>query len=400
MADMKSAVQRSLANSPCSTRTNKFAGVRVIGKGEHGTVYQACLNDACKKKFAIKVSDENLTAEFNLTRKFINLAGKNAAANVYALEKCKGDNRLYSEFLDGQTFGKLLPKLKKDPKKIKSIVLQVLKILKTVHEKNSSFRHNDLHLNNIFITAGNKVRIIDFGLSFNAITTNPEVENPKDPYLRPYGVYRGNHKMYDTHLFLNGLLGQGEYLDEDTLKFILDMLPLKYQGSNGNRLFLSRLKPAANNHEGQGLPTFTTLFNHSYVKGTRLGSILKSIPKIVSKPVSKLILKRKTPPSPISMSASRRAAVAALAKSKGTTKKRPGATSKKPPTAPVKSPPKNKPETPKTDPNDETLASMKRRLLTKTRAKPSSIGKVSPTFIKNFMKNMSRPKTNLRNRNI
>ena len=51
MADMKSAVQRSLANSPCSTRTNKFAGVRVIGKGEHGTVYQACLNDA---KFAEK----------------------------------------------------------------------------------------------------------------------------------------------------------------------------------------------------------------------------------------------------------------------------------------------------------------------------------------------------------
>tara|TARA_B110000902_G_scaffold221206_1_gene256605 strand:+ start:9463 stop:9669 length:207 start_codon:yes stop_codon:yes gene_type:complete len=66
---------------------NKFKDVRVIGKGQHGTVYQACLNDACKKRFAVKVSNENLTAEHNLTKKFIKMVGKNSAANVYALEK-------------------------------------------------------------------------------------------------------------------------------------------------------------------------------------------------------------------------------------------------------------------------------------------------------------------------
>lgn len=398
MSDTKSSVQRTLSNSPCSTKMNKFMDVRVIGKGVHGTVYQACLNDACKKRFAVKVSEENLTAEHNLTKKFINLVGKHAAANVYALEKCKDDNRLYSEFLDGQTLGNLLPKLKKDPTKIKSIVLQVLEILKTVHEKNSSFRHNDLHLDNIFVTARGKVRIIDFGLSFNAFTTNPEVENPKDPYLRPYGVYRGNHKMYDTHYFLNSLLSQSKNLDGDTLQFITDVLPVKYQGSNGNRLFLGRLKPAANNHVGQGLPTFTTLFNHSYVKGTRLAGILqtlsKPLSKPVSKPVSKPIQKRKTPPSTESMSAKRRAAAAVLMKSKGTAKKRPGAT------ATVIKKPSPKANTPKSDPDNETPASVKRRILTKTRAKPSSLGKVSSTFIKDFMKNMARPKTNLRNRNI
>jgi hypothetical protein len=121
-----------------------------------------------------------------------------------------------------------------------------------------------------------------------------------------------------------------------------------------------------------------------------------SKPKAVSKSISTSVQKRKTPPSTESMSAKRRAAAAVLMKSKEVTKKRPGATSKKPPTVPVKSSLK----TAKSPNNTETLANLQRRLLTKTRAKPSSIGKVSPTFVKEFMKNMARPKTNLRNRNI
>ena len=395
MTDTKSSVQRAMANSPCSVKMNKFKDVSVIGKGQHGTVYQACLNDACKQKFAVKVSNENLTAEHNLTKKFIKMVGKNSAANVYALEKCKSNTRLYSEFLKGQPLKKLLPMLKKDPKPIKLIVHQVLKILKTLHEKNPSFRHNDLHLENIFITTDGKVRIIDFGLSFNTVTKNPEV-NINGAYLMPYGIFRGNSKMYDVHFFLNSLLNERKYLDDDTLKFILDMLPVKYQGDTSTRVHFYRLKPSLNNHVGQGLPTFTTLFNHSYIKGKRLDGMLTAIskPRAAPKSISTSVQKRKTPPSTVSMSAKKRAAAAVLMKSKGTTtKKRPGATSKKPPTVPVKS-------SPKSPNNTETLANLQKRLLTKTRAKPSSIGKVSPTFVKEFMKNMARPKSNLRNRNI
>ena len=395
MTDTKSSVQRAMANSPCSVKMNKFKDVSVIGKGQHGTVYQACLNDACKQKFAVKVSNENLTAEHNLTKKFIKMVGKNSAANVYALEKCKSNTRLYSEFLKGQPLKKLLPMLKKDPKPIKLIVHQVLKILKTLHEKNPSFRHNDLHLENIFITTDGKVRIIDFGLSFNTVTKNPEV-NINGAYLMPYGIFRGNSKMYDVHFFLNSLLNERKYLDDDTLKFILDMLPVKYQGDTSTRVHFYRLKPSLNNHVGQGLPTFTKLFNHSYIKGKRLDGMLTAIskPRAAPKSISTSVQKRKTPPSTVSMSAKKRAAAAVLMKSKGTTtKKRPGATSKKPPTVPVKS-------SPKSPNNTETLANLQKRLLTKTRAKPSSIGKVSPTFVKEFMKNMARPKSNLRNRNI
>ncbi len=392
MTDTKSAVQRTMINSPCSTKMNKFKNVRAIGKGEHGTVYHACLNDACKMKFAVKVSNENLTAEHNLTKKFINMVGKNTAADVYALEKCKNDTRLYSEFLEGQPFGKLLPKLKKDPRKIRSIVIQVLKILKTLHEKNSSFRHNDLHLENIFITAGGKVRIIDFGLGFSSSIKNPEVNN-SGSYLVPYGIYRGNPKMYDVHFFLNSLFNHRKHLDDSTRKFIEDVIPVKYLGVNGLHIYAARLKPLKTGSTLLNIPTYTRLFNHPYVKGSTLSGILRTIPKAVSKSKPTITKKNKTPSSE-SMSAKIRKATEAYAKSKQTTqKKRPGIVAKKatPPKATVKA------KTPESD--NETLASMKKRL-TKTRAKPSTMGKVSPSFVKSFMKNMARPKTNLRNRNI
>lgn len=390
MTDTKSAVQRVMINSPCSTKMNKFKNVRVIGKGEHGTVYHACLNDACKMKFAVKVSKENLTAEHNLTKKFINMVGKNTAADVYALEKCKNDTRLYSEFLEGQPFGKLLPKLNKDPRKIRSIVIQVLKILKTLHEKNSSFRHNDLHLENIFITAGGKVRIIDFGLGFSNSIKNPEVNN-SGSYLVPYGIYRGNPKMYDVHFFLNSLFNHKKHLDDSTLKFIEDVIPAKYLGVNGTHIYAARLKPRKAGSTLPNIPTYTILFNHPYIKGSTLSGILKTIPRASGKS-KQVITKKNKSPSSESMSAKLRKAKEAYARSKQTTqKKRPGIVAKK------AAPPKSATKTPESD--NETLANMQKRL-TKTRAKPSTMGKVSPSFVKSFMKNMARPKTNLRNRNI
>ena len=387
MSDTKTSVKRMVANSPCSTTMNRFKGVSEIGKGEHGTVYQACLNDACKRKFALKVSKDNLTAEHNLTKKFINLVGKNSAANVYALERCKNDDRLYSELLDGRTFGELLPKLKKDPKKIRSIVRQVLKILKTLHEKSPSFRHNDLHLGNIFVTTDGRVRIIDFGLSFNTSTKNPEI-NVRGEYLLPYGVYRGNNKMYDTHFFLNSLYNSEAYLDESTLKFIRDVLPGKYLGITGNRIYEARLKKPTYKNAEMNLPTFAKLFTHPYIKGTRATeavSIGNLIPrrKTASKPIKKKAAS--PPPSTESMSAKMRKATEAFMKSKLTQKKRPGAAFKK--TLTPKPAPKPTPK-----PNVKTL--------TKTRAKPLTMGKVSDAYVKDFMKNMARPKTNLRNRNI
>lgn len=320
-----------------------------------------------------------------------NMVGKNTAADVYALEKCKNDTRLYSEFLEGQPFGKLLPKLNKDPRKIRSIVIQVLKILKTLHEKNSSFRHNDLHLENIFITAGGKVRIIDFGLGFSNSIKNPEVNN-SGSYLVPYGIYRGNPKMYDVHFFLNSLFNHKKHLDDSTRKFIGDIIPAKYLGVNGTHIYAARLKPYKAGSTLLNILTYTRVFNHPYIKGSTLSGILKTMPKMSQKTTPIIIKKKNKSPSSESMSAKLRKAKEAYAKSKQTTqKKRPGIVTKK------ATPPKAAAKTPESD--NETLANMKKRL-TKTRAKPSTMGKVSPSFVKSFMKNMARPKTNLRNRNI
>jgi len=64
--------------------------------------------------------------------------------------------------------------------------------------------------------------ILDWVLT--RLQKNPEI-NVRGEYLLPYGVYRGNNKMYDTHFFLNSLYNSEAYLDESTLKFIRDVLP-------------------------------------------------------------------------------------------------------------------------------------------------------------------------------
>ena len=183
-------------------------------------------------------------------------------------------------------------------------------------------------------------------------------------------------------------------MDDSTRKFIEDVIPAKYLGVNGTHIYAARLKPLKAGSILLDLPTYTRLFNHPYIKGSTLSGILKTIPKTTQKATPIIIKKKNKTPSSESMSAKIRKATEAYAKSKQTTqKKRPGIVAKKatPPKATVKA------KTPESD--NETLANMKKRL-TKTRARPSTMGKVPPSFVKSFMKNMARPKTNLRNRNI
>ena len=200
--------------------------------------------------------------------------------------------------------------------------------------------------------------------------------------------------MYDVHFFLNSQFNHKKHLDDNTRKFIEDVIPSKYLGVNGTHIYAARLKPLKTGSTLLDIPTYTRLFNHPYIKGSTLLGILRTIPKAAPKSTPIITKKKNKTPSSESMSAKIRKATEAYAKSKQTTqKKRPGIVTKK------ATPPKVVTKTKSPESDNETLANMKKRL-TKTRAKPSTMGKVSPSFVKSFMKNMSRPKTNLRNRNI
>ena len=403
MTTIGSNIRARLEKTSCASDLNS---VEKVGSGQYGVVYKAKLNVSNQRRFAIKESANNLKAEYNLTKKFISIVGKNKAAEVYAYEMCDRTKngrltRMYSEYLEGKTLLKFLPTLKKNPEAIKSIVIQVLTILRTISKTRPDFRHNDLHLDNIYITNnGTKVKIIDFGLATNKEIVNPEINKAKNggESLRMYGIFRGNHIMYDTHFFLNSLHYSSTYLDAETIKFIEAVLPKIYLGSVSSVIRENRLLPIPHTN----LPSFSTIFKHPYISqeksANRVGNFINSIKKPSSK------VKRISRPKPVaspkatsmSMSAKMRKATAAFAKTKETQQKRPGAPTKKIPTSPESMSAKMRKAT-------TAFAQTKiptQPTLTKTRAKPMSKTKVSSAFIKNFMKDMARPKSNLRKYNI
>ena len=370
---MNREIQEAIKKTSC--QPNKiFKRVKKIGQGQYGSVYEACLNDECSKKVAYKTSNSNLSGERNLAKYFRKLS--TSGIKIYGYGKClknikpelpKGKysttrsvptsskgakssskaktgvkkgatqvptkviDHLYLELLEGQSLDKYLPKRRFDigyGSRLKQIVIQVLTILRAVHSKSKSFRHNDLHLGNIYITKKGEIKIIDYGLSTVNGIRNPEINKaPNETFRSMYGIYRGNHYMYDAHFFLNALYSASALTTPGFKRFAEDVLGPQYLGMGGgpgSMIHLHRLKevPVSSRVHNVNL-SYEKLFTHPYISGrSNTNKIMNSVKKNV-KPTSIFSPK---PASTQTMSTSNAAQILARAQQQKSG-------SKKPPTA-------------------------------------------------------------------
>lgn len=111
----------------------------------------------------------------------------------------------YSEYVEGGTFEYFV---KRKPKYLIPLTIQVLEAIKTIKSKFRLFRHNDLHLNNVIIddnvsgSPGYQALLYDFGYATGVLkgVDNPDLdENLK----KDFGIAADNDSMYDVHYFLN-----------------------------------------------------------------------------------------------------------------------------------------------------------------------------------------------------
>jgi hypothetical protein len=153
-------------------------------------VWVGCPDPSCKKNIAIKKCDEH---EF-IVQKNMKQAFPNIVPDVYESKKCFDGFYMYSEFIEDGT----LKKRKNDPR-IDTFVHKVFLELKEIHKKIPWFRHNDLHVDNVLIK-GQTPLIYDFG--FANWHGNPMFDQG---LKRDYGIYAGNHPMYDFHFFVNSI---------------------------------------------------------------------------------------------------------------------------------------------------------------------------------------------------
>ncbi len=274
-------------------RTSIRRGVAKIGSGAQGTVFLASTDKAGKRKVVIKVSatDKHTSGkqparaeydiqkavykvvprhvpkpiEFFTSRNYIPLSNfNNRKPSIFNYQN---QQVMVSEYAHGGALKDWMRKMSSrvTEKMMADLVRQVIGTLKKIHSRYPEFRHNDLHLGNVYVDdTGAKPRflIADFGLSrLTTSGSNPVVNRStyRNVGITPYSSYK-----YDLHFFLNSLREEIKNGLPEFRAFLDRMLPDGYRGMNSTHIKTFRLK---NGGVNTGLPTFAQVLSDPFMSG-------------------------------------------------------------------------------------------------------------------------------------
>jgi eukaryotic-like serine/threonine-protein kinase len=164
-----------------------FAGYQLgtlLGYGTFGETYEATKNG---QRVAIKLIKEDVMQRDVDRHRFqreVRALQKAVGPNVVrfidsGVDQLGSETRYFvvMEFLEGKDLAKAFREAgyKFDEQKVKSILLQIINGLKTVHDQN--IVHRDLKPANVFLTSSGDVKLLDFGLvrmlDYTTLTTRP-----------------------------------------------------------------------------------------------------------------------------------------------------------------------------------------------------------------------------------
>lgn len=269
-------------NNTSNLRLNK--GTVNIGAGAYGTV-SAYFKANGKTVYAVKKADD-LGNEIRIMRKIRSII-PTAVPTVYSNNK---NTNLTTNFIKGGALDDWLKKPGVTDNDVRLVIIQVLKILQHIAQKNPSFRHNDLHCGNILIdddankksvnATGVRALLTDFGLARDSDIPCLTFEGPTHDIgyaqvLRSeYGIYVGNDKMYDAAFFLESVKSRTK---SPNIKRIIKNLMKGTKIINESR----RLEPGAKfNYSYRYLISFFDPYDNVNINASRLFTI---IPKSLSK---------------------------------------------------------------------------------------------------------------------
>jgi hypothetical protein len=290
-----------------------------IGKGRQGVVFAASVHANGAEPFAIKVSPQDILAknrkeiqpaqaEFNINNaayfaspygviRPINLvfcldfiAPSEINMNNVQNSNEYNKNKQSVMFMQLASEGSLQEWLNKmvikkpailDDNVMLYIIGKVCVTLKNIQSKYPEFRHNDLHIGNIFVDSVSGILIADFGWARLYKTgTNPAVNTIKatSSHAKTWGVGQYTDIRYDHHLFLNDLRSwviKNKKHSSDgfkkTIKFLDVVIPPGYRGDKDTHVESSRLKYQ---DPCPGLPTLEQILNNEYLGYGQEGKIM------------------------------------------------------------------------------------------------------------------------------
>ena len=287
----------------CDQLKASLDSMTAIGKGRQGIVFAATQPSGNKSRFAVKVAPRDLAAskrgepqpvdvEFkihdavqiytpNVVRIYKSMRCENFITPVQMNMPNVQNSTHYDKSKQGiilmefATGGSLDSWMKKrasvDDATMSHIISDILGALFKIQSKEPDFRHNDLHMQNIFV-ADRGFLIGDFGWArLKKAGTNPAVNTANGTKTSAFwGVGPKTDERYDQHLFLNELLYWAQKNSPAShpkaIEFLKMAVPPGYRGAKDAHVSEWRLKyedPCT------GLPSLGQLLNHPFLSGKK-----------------------------------------------------------------------------------------------------------------------------------
>ena len=306
LAPFKRSPQRPIKNEwamTCDQLKASLDSSTPLGKGRQGIVFAAKQIGGNKRPFAVKVAPRDRSAskrgepqpvdvEFkiqdavqiytpNVVRVYKSMRCENfitpAQMNMPNVQNSTRYDKskqgiLLMEYATGGSLDSWLKKRTDVNDAIMAhIISDILTALFKIQNKQPDFRHNDLHMQNVFV-ADRGFIIGDFGWArLKKSGTNPAVNTANGTKTASFwGVGPKTDERYDQHLFLNELL---EWAEKHTpashpkaIEFLKMAVPPGYRGAKDTHVSEWRLKyedPCT------GLPSLAQVLNHPFLAGKK-----------------------------------------------------------------------------------------------------------------------------------
>lgn len=196
---------------------NKIAG------GEEGNVY-LLKNKKIIKHRKINTDDK----EFRIQQILYQIIPDHIVRPIDQFRTLNGKPIFLMDYLNAKTFKEIAKEpenYENFPDIITSLLCKVMRALDKVHRVYPTFRHNDLHSENVMITENQEVFLMDFG---KARMDLPGVNHMS--IYNNYGIVPHNDIRYDYHFFINNVYIHAPP-DSKVKKMIEIVMPSEYLGS-------------------------------------------------------------------------------------------------------------------------------------------------------------------------
>lgn len=290
-------------NVTCGQLKASFKTFKAIGKGRQGIVFAASRHKGIKHPFAVKIAPRDLSAkrrgepqpvdiEYNIqsavqklspnvVRVYKNMRCINfiepVQINMPNVQDAASYNKsqqgiLIMEYAAGGSLDSWLKTTKQlDDTMMLNLISDILGALFNIQKKYPDFRHNDLHMQNVFV-AQRGFLIGDFGWArLRKTGTNPAVNTANGTKTASFwGVGPKTDERYDHHLFLNELLQWAQKhapaAHPKAIEFLKRAVPVGYRGEKDAHVSEWRLKYA---DPCPGLPSLAKLMKDPFLGGKR-----------------------------------------------------------------------------------------------------------------------------------